>query len=241
MLIAGVLCGISIHWEPALSRDASGYVMSLELFFRGHSIEEILAMNQTCLTPTPLILFSGPMYAGISAEVAGRLINITAFLLLIPIFYTISILLYPNRFFALIATALLSTHPRMITLACQVQRDMLYLFFCGAALLCLAASLRVRKRHSQLIYWSIAGVVIGLGMLTRYECYEFSIIFPIVLIAQIVLKKLPLKYGISSFILFIFGIILVHLLMIEWVAYAEIHGAYFQKYLRWWNNLHHLS
>ncbi|MBQ7393643.1 MAG: glycosyltransferase family 39 protein [Lentisphaeria bacterium] len=85
---------------------------------------------------------------------------------------------------SLAASMLMAFNPSMIELACEIQRDMLYIGLCGWAVFFGLKGLMQKK----LWPWIPAGMLGALSALTRYETFEM---FPVLLMAFLIfgLKK----------------------------------------------------
>ena len=107
---------------------------------------------------------------------------------------------FTNNYFILFFTGLiLSTHPSLIRYSCSFLRENTYLFFSLIALSFLA-EYAGRTTIYQLYLISLFG---ALAFLCRLEGFELIIVFFIVLVGFVIVKKIYFKKALIHYMLFV--------------------------------------
>ena len=177
--------------NPVISRDGVLYLLMARAWSEGGSYENMLTVypEQQWIPAFPIFLVENLSSFGISYESAGVAISITLGSSLPLLVFSLSQEIQHDKRISLAASFLMLFNPSMIELACEVQRDMIYLAFSGWAVF-----FAIKGLMRQLIWpWMPAGILGAFAILTRYEAFE---LFPILMIAFLVfgLKKvLPWK------------------------------------------------
>ena len=118
--------------EPTVSRDGLLYLELVQVWHDHGSFQAVLEYwPQFWIPPFPLYLMKLLTDCGIPAEAAGVGLNIAMGCCLPLIVYGIAMEITGKRKIALCSALLTALNPSMIELAIEVQRDMIYLFFCG--------------------------------------------------------------------------------------------------------------
>lgn len=217
ILILGLLLKIlCLSLEPVLSRDSCSYLLFARAWFNSgdfQSVIELRGQNQTQIPPLFLYMIKCLMHIGFSAETAGIGINLVLGTFSPLLVYAIAFETIKRRDVALCAALLAAVNPTLDMFSSEAQRDMVYLFFSGVAILLLVAGIRWRSMKC----WVGAGFACACAVLTRAEALEC---LPIVLFALLVLgigKHLPWKRcalsGCSFVLSFAVGIFLLSSLM----------------------------
>ena len=194
--------------DPVVSRDGSLYIRFSQIWFDTDSFQcvaEELQEQEREIPQLPLFLIKSLMHlVGLSAEVVGIWLNLVLGTLT-PLFaYGIACEVTRRKDIALVSAFLIAVNPSMNTLAHEVQRDMIYLFFIGLLLWLIAAGIRRQKWK----YWLLGGFTCGCAILTRFETLEFFGLVPLLLFLQCAGKYCSWKKGIcygGLFFLSLFG------------------------------------
>lgn len=235
LLLLFVLLSISLLvirylLEPTLSRDSISY---LELVQRWNN-ESFDSLQKTWLPPFPLYLINMLVNCGIPAEIAGVGLNIAMGSCLPLIVYGIAIEITGERKIALCSALLTTLNPSMIELAIEVQRDMIYLFFCGLLIYFLACGIHRQKWF----YWSFAGVFFACSLLTRYETLEFVPLIAFYFLFLLIAKYISLPKVLINVSVFFASITSVFFLLIHTMGVQEhLFRSYQKYYLRKWRLL----
>ncbi len=166
LLTGGLLRIVSLWQNPAMSRDAITYIGYAAVF---PSPEEAAPSFPVML----ILLLKLLRCAGLSWEMSGWLINLTAGTLLIPVVYGIALRIWNDRKWALLAALFTAVHPGLIKLSIVIQRDSLYLLFfwgCVYFLLCLLT----RGDWPSAV---AAGLLTGCAVMTRFEGLELFLLW----------------------------------------------------------------
>ena len=172
--------------EPVLSRDGVLYLEMVRCWKDSGSYEAILAAipDVVKIPALPLFLIKILVDCGISPEIAGLGISMFSGSTLPLLVYLMAQEIQSDKRVSLAASILMAFNPPMIELACEVQRDMIYIVFCGWSIFFALKGL-LRK----LVWpWLPAGILGACAMLTRYETFEM---IPILFLAFLIfgLKK----------------------------------------------------
>lgn len=161
---------ISWYFEPTLSRDGILYLDLIKVWYNQNCFQAVLEYwPQYWIPPFPLYLMKLLMDCGCPAEFAGVGLNMIMGCGIPLIVYGIAMEMIHKREIALCSALLITLNPSMIELSIEIQRDMIYLFFCGLLIYFLLLGIRRKKRY----FWSAAGVFFAISYLTRYETLEF--------------------------------------------------------------------
>ena len=119
----------------------------------------------------------------------------------------------------------------MIELAIEVQRDMIYLFFCGLLIYFLACGIRRQKWF----YWVFAGVFFACSFLTRYETLEFVPLIAFYFLFLLIAKYMSWKKLLINASVFLASMAAVFFLLIHTMGVQEhLFGSYQKYYLQKW-------
>ena len=169
-LLAGItvlsllITGFCWFFEPTISRDGIFYLELVQIWHDQGNFQGILkGWPRFWLPPFPLYLMKLLTDCGLSAETAGVGLNIAMGCCLPVIVYGIAMEITRERKIALCSALLMLLNPSMIELAIEVQRDVIYLFFCGLLIYFLAFGIRRQKGFD----WVRAGVFFACSFLTR--------------------------------------------------------------------------
>ena len=141
-LLAGVCCllfaGLSLLGkllELVLSSDGAFYLQLVEIWRNaGHYDAVPAAIPDSDWIPAfPLFLIKCLADCGISPEVAGVGISMVIGCTLPLLVYLMAQEIQSDKRISLAASMLMAFNPSMIELACEIQRDMLYIGLCGWA------------------------------------------------------------------------------------------------------------
>lgn len=174
------------YLEPVLSSDGAFYLGLVKIWqAAGHYDAIPAAVPRAGWIPAfPLFLIKVLADCGISPEVAGVGISMVVGSTLPMLVYLMAQEIQSDKRISLAASMLMAFNPSMIELACEIQRDMLYIGLCGWAVFFGLKGLMQKK----LWPWIPAGLLGALSALTRYETFEM---FPTLLVAFLIfgLKK----------------------------------------------------
>ena len=134
MLFGGV--ALLDRWmEPVISRDGVFYLQMVSSWQETGSyagmLEKFSGMDWIPAFPLFLIKFLAD--CGISPEIAGVGISMVIGSTLPLLVYLMAQEIQSDKRISLAASMLMAFNPSMIELACEIQRDMLYIGLCGWA------------------------------------------------------------------------------------------------------------
>ncbi|MBR2373624.1 MAG: glycosyltransferase family 39 protein [Lentisphaeria bacterium] len=152
--------------DPMISRDASFYLHNIRDW------QESGIMPQSFIPPMFYCLVRAVMTLGLGPEHAGVWLNLVSGSLLTVIIYGIAMESTCSRKISLFAAALMAFHSSINALSHEVQRDVPYLFFAGAAVWLAIAGFRRKKWY----LLAAAGAFTALSLATRYETLEIILI-----------------------------------------------------------------
>ena len=115
------------------------------------------------------------MHCGMSGYAAGVGLNLFLGSLLPLVCYGIIRQITTRHEIALAGALLAAVHPLAIELSTNVQRDIPYLFFTGAAIFCGLRAIKFGKWY----WWSLCSLFLVLGIFSRYETLE---LLPLILL-----------------------------------------------------------
>ena len=234
-LLAGVCCllfaGLSLLGkllEPVLSSDGAFYLQLEEIWREtGHYDAVPAAIPDSDWIPAfPLFLIKCLADCGISPEVAGVGISMVIGCTLPLLVYLMAQEIQSDKRISLAASMLMAFNPSMIELACEIQRDMLYIGLCGWAVFFGLKGLMQKK----LWPWIPAGMLGALSALTRYETFEM---FPVLLVAFLIfgLKKvIPWKKICQQGIIFTVALSITAVGMVYLMGIQEHIVSAYSKY-----------
>lgn len=218
--------------EPTVSRDGLLYLELVQIWHDHGSFQAVLEYwPQYWIPPFPLYLMKLLTDCGIPAEAAGVGLNIAMGCCLPLIVYGIAMEVVRERKIALCSALLMALNPSMIELAIEVQRDMIYLFFCGLLIYFLACGIRRQKWF----YWFFSGVFFACSFLTRYETLEFIPLIAFYLLFLLIAKYMSWKkllLNASVFLVITTGVffLLIHTMGVQ----EHLFGSYQKYYLQKW-------
>ena len=239
---AGLLGGIIllslflhlISWflEPAISRDGIFYLELVQVWHEQGDFQGVLTeWPQFWLPPFPLYLMKLLTDCGFSVEAAGVGLNIAMGCCMPLIVYGIAMEITRERKIALCSALLMALNPSMIELAIEVQRDMIYLFFCGLLIYFLACGIRRQKWF----YWVFAGVFFACSFLTRYETLEFVPLIAFYFLFLLIAKYMSWKKVLLNGTVFLVSMAAVFFLLIHIMGVqAHLFGSYQNYYWKKW-------
>ena len=189
-LVSFLLKLLSWHFDPEVSRDGCLYIYFSQIWYDTGSFQGVInEWESFWLPPLPLYLIKSIMHTGLSAEIAGVLLNLAAGTVTPILTYIIAYETTQRKDISLCSALLITVHPAMNALSVEVQRDMIYLFFAGVTLCLLTAGVR-RQKWS---LWCWAGLACSCAMLTRFETAEFLVIVPLSLLLLLIRKTFSWK------------------------------------------------
>ena len=213
--------------EPTLSRDSIFYLELVQELDNG----KVDPVQKNRLPPFLLYLMKLLTDCGIPAEAAGVGLNIVMGCCLPLIVYGIAMEITGKRKIALCSALLTALNPSMIELAIEVQRDMIYLFFCGLLIYFLACGIR----RQRCFYWVFAGVFFACSFLTRYETLEFVPLIAFYFLFLLITKYMPWKKLLINASVFLASMAAVFFLLIHTMGVQEhLFGSYQKYYLQKW-------
>lgn len=216
------------YLEPVLSSDGAFYLGLVKIWqSAGHYDAVPAAVPRAGWIPAfPLFLIKVLAACGISPEVAGVGISMVVGSTLPLLVYLMAQEIQSDKRISLAASMLMAFNPSMIELACEIQRDMLYIGLCGWAVFFGLKGLRQKK----LWPWIPAGILGALSALTRYETFEM---FPVLLMAFLIfgLKKvIPWKRICQQGIIFTVALIVAAVGMVYLMGIQEHIVSAYSKY-----------
>lgn len=169
------------YLEPVLSSDGAFYLGLVKIWqAAGHYDAIPAAVPRAGWIPAfPLFLIKVLADCGISPEVAGVGISMVVGSTLPMLVYLMAQEIQSDKRISLAASMLMAFNPSMIELACEIQRDMLYIGLCGWAVFFGLKGLMQKK----LWPWIPAGMLGALSALTRYETFE---LIPILIVTFLI-------------------------------------------------------
>ena len=221
--------------EPTVSRDGLLYLELVQVWHDHGSFQAVLEYwPQFWIPPFLLYLMKLLTDCGIPAEAAGVGLNIAMGCCLPLIVYGIAMEITGKRNIALCSALLTALNPSMIELAIEVQRDMIYLFFCGLLIYFLACGIRRQKWF----YWVFAGVFFACSFLTRYETLEFIPLIAFYFLFLLIAKYMSWKKLLINASVFLASMAAVFFLLIHTMGVQEhLFGSYQKYYLQKWRLL----
>lgn len=218
--------------EPTVSRDGLLYLELVQVWHDHGSFQAVLEYwPQFWIPPFPLYLMKLLTDCGIPAEAAGVGLNIVMGCCLPLIVYGIAMEITGKRKIALCSALLTALNPSMIELAIEVQRDMIYLFFCGLLIYFLACGIR----RQRCFYWVFAGVFFACSFLTRYETLEFIPLIAFYFLFLLIAKYMSWKKLLINASVFLASMAAVFFLLIHTMGVQEhLFGSYQKYYLQKW-------
>ena len=174
------------YMEPAVGRDASLYLFEIQQWY------DTGTYPISWIPPMLYVLVRGVMFCGFGVEAAGLIVNIGMGSAIVFICYGIAFEATQDKRIALISALFATFHPGINDLSIEIQRDIPYLFLSGIAVWCAVAAFKRKKWY----LWSGAGAALALSFLTRYETTEFLLLFPIIIIVQLIFHKISWKKAI---------------------------------------------
>ena len=224
-------CGLALieKWlNPVISSDGAGYLEMEEIWREtGHYDAVPAAIPDSDWIPAfPLFLIKCLADCGISPEVAGVGISMVIGCTLPLLVYLMAQEIQSDKRISLAASMLMAFNPSMIELACEIQRDMLYIGLCGWAVFFGLKGLMQKK----LWPWIPAGMLGALSALTRYETFEM---FPVLLVAFLIfgLKKIiPWKRICQQVIIFAVALSITAVGMVYLMGIQEHIVSAYSKY-----------
>ena len=237
-LLAGItvlsllITGFCWFFEPTISRDGIFYLELVQIWHDQGNFQGILKeWPRFWLPPFPLYLMKLLTDCGLSAETAGVGLNIAMGCCLPVIVYGIAMEITRERKIALCSALLMLLNPSMIELAIEVQRDVIYLFFCGLLIYFLACGIRRQKWF----YWGLAGVFFACSFLTRYETLEFVPLIAFYFLFLLIAKYMSWKKLLINASVFLASMAAVFFLLIHTMGVQEhLFGSYQKYYLQKW-------
>lgn len=172
--------------SPVISRDAALYLAKALAWHDAGSYEKMLQLQpeQQWIPAFPLFLIKIFIDYGISPEIAGTGISMLMGSTLPLLTYLLAQEIQHDKRISIAASILILFNPSMIKLASEIQRDMMYLIFCGWGIF-----FALKGFLKKVIWpWIPAGVLSACAILTRYETFEM---LPVLVLASLVfiLKK----------------------------------------------------
>lgn len=151
------------YWiqNPVLARDSIHYLYLLDDFKGGNS--------PGSLPPMLLWIWAAMKRNGFSPECYGRLLNVVAGTLLVPVVFEICRCLKQRNIFCLLAGAMIAVHPELVQLSTSLLRESLMLLSLALSILMF---LLYFTRFS-IISLVGASFCAGTAFLCRYEAGEF--------------------------------------------------------------------
>lgn len=229
--VFGGLALLCKRLTPVLSRDAAFYLQTAAVWSRSGRYEEMLVQLPRAQAVLPFYIFLIRCLGdcGISPEVAGVGISMVVGSTLPLLVYLMAQEIQSDKRISLAASMLMAFNPSMIELACEIQRDMLYIGLCGWAVFFGLKGLLQKK----LWPWIPAGLLGALSALTRYETFEM---FPVLLMAFLIfgLKKvIPWKKICQQLVLFVVLVIVTSVGMVYLMGVQEHVASNYYDYLKW--------
>lgn len=173
--VFAVLALVNKLLDPTISRDGALYLEIVKMWQTTGNYEAVLVQFPDVVKTPPLLFFLIKSLAawGIYPETAGVGLSMITGCTLPLLVYLLAQEVQPDRRISLAASLLTAFNPAMIELACEVQRDMLYVVFCGWSIFFAVKGLRNR-----LVWpWIPAGVFFACAAMVRYEALEmFSVL-----------------------------------------------------------------
>ena len=169
-LLFGGLALLGKWMEPVISRDGIFYLQMVSSWQETGSYAGMLEqfMRVEWIPAFPLFLIKILGDCGIPLEVAGVGLSLLMGATLPLLVSLMAQLVQHDQRVSNIACLLMAVNPPMIELAHEIQRDMIYIVFCGWCIFfCLKGMI-----EKKLWPWIPVGVLFSCAMLTRYETAE---------------------------------------------------------------------
>ena len=132
--------------EPGISRDGVTYVRLVRTWFESGTLPHDPQWMERSWLPLYPFVMKLLMSAGLSAETAGRAVNIVLGTFLPLIGFGMALEVTKKRKIALSAALLLAVLPSLNHLSVEIQRDMMYLFLSGCSCWAMLAGMRRDKQ-----------------------------------------------------------------------------------------------
>ena len=174
------------NMEPAVGRDAALYLLTVREW------QETGVYSVSWIPPVLYVLVRGVMALGFDTHLAGVIVNIAMGSLLVFVCFGIVYEATHNKKASLVAALFAALHPGINDLSIEIQRDIPYLFFAGAAVWIAIAAYKRKKWY----LWAGAGTILAVSFLTRYETAELILLFPLLIIAQAFCKRISWKQAV---------------------------------------------
>lgn len=178
------LIGISIrvvtyNFVSLLSRDSISYITAVEHMQANNSFSTAIASHE--IFSAPLLSYIMLLLANlfpISPESSGIIVNFVFGIALIPLVYLLSWKIFNSYGIAFFSSLFVALHCELIEYSIQVQRESMFLFFAGVAILVSINGL-TKNSSTQLF---LAGFCFALSFFTRYEAIELLFLLVIFII-----------------------------------------------------------
>lgn len=234
------LCLSLLCWtlESTVSRDGLQYLELAQIWHEQGNFQAVLKnWPGFWIPPLPIYLIKLLMDCGLSAEVAGVGLNLFVSGFLPVIVYGIAREITRERKIALCSALLMAVNPSMAALAIEVQRDMIYLGFCGLFLLFLVHGIR----RQSWFYWGLAGLFFTCSFLTRYETLEFVPLLAFSFFFLLIAKYVSWKKTVLHIAIFLLTLTAtLFLLMYTMGVQEHLFQSYRKYYLQKWQLLERL-
>lgn len=166
------------YLESLISRDGITYLELSQKWYDTNDFSQVFQGEHFWIPPMFLFCIKCLMGIGFHSEQAALILNLTAGAA-IPVFgYFIALELSRSRWIAWWGAVSLCLHPVLIELSYMIQRENLYLFFLLTSLL----SFLYAQKNDHLYLMAIAGAVLVMAILTRFEAMEFLMIYPLLIV-----------------------------------------------------------
>ena len=213
---------------PVVSRDSTLYLQMIQSVYNSGSYSGMLQefLYHGWIPPLHICLVRTVMHCGLGVEHAGVFVNIVFASLLVPVGYGIVYSVTENKKIALVTALFFAVHPGICDLSVQVQREILYLFFAGSALLMFFFGLKKKQWYM----WCGTGAFLALGLLTRYETAELILLLSVAVFVLAAVHSVSWKFALSGVAGMIAALVIVFVAFLYFIGnmiYLESCKNYF--------------
>lgn len=181
-----VLALITLWFEPTISRDGVLYIKLADIWRQTGNFSTVVEqLGEHRIPPLFLYLMKLLMNIGFSGNTSGIVLNLFSGACLPFLVYLIVQEIQDDKRISLASSLLIALNPTVISLAVEVQRDMIYLLFVG---LFIFFFLRVIK-SGHVYDWVICGIISAVSFLCRHESIEFLFIAVLYLISSLIFER----------------------------------------------------
>ena len=204
-LIALIVRGAAWFQKPLISRDGIFYLWNAGSFaWQEKQTAPPLASLLTQLVAAAHI-------GGLDPEIVVAAVNMIAGALLVPVVYLIAQKCELGKWGAAGAALLIAVNPLAVEVSHMVQRESLFLLFCGLALAVLPTSANTRYTVGRL---AGAGGACAIAFFARFEALEWLTLLGAVVVFQAILNRQLRRGGVALAIL-LSGFLIMFIIMSE--------------------------